>query len=186
MDPRSRRERRDERGFTLIELMIVVAIVAILAAVVVPMFVSESKKVSAKSEVTAMFAEIGAKQDRYKNENGVYLELTCNHSTLTNAAQAVPCTTDSNFLALGIIPPHSKIRCSYTVVVGDKADDPTAAFQPDGITTLSVPTTNPAVGWYVIRAKCNMDNTGSSAPADFSYYVTSSLDQTLQVANEGK
>ena len=44
----SLREPRDERGFTIIELMIVVAIIAILAIVVVPMFTGESKKVIVK------------------------------------------------------------------------------------------------------------------------------------------
>ena len=179
---RTPRGRRLEAGFTLIELMIVVAIVAILAAVVVPMFIGESKKVTAKSEVASWFAELSTKQDRYKSEAGTYLALTCTHSTLTNKAQNVPCTTDASFLALGIIPPTSQTRCNYTVVVGNAGDDPTTAFQPGGITTLSVPTTNPATGWYVLQAQCNMDN---DTTAD-SYYISSSLDATLQVINEGK
>ena len=178
----STRERVDERGFTLIEIMIVVAIIAILAIVVVPTFIGEAKKVSAKSEVTAWFAELAAKQDRYKNEEGSYLDFTCAHGALTNQTQNVPCTSAAEFTALGIIPPSSKSRCNYAVVTGAAGANPTSAFQPDGVTTFSVPTTNPAVGWYVIQAKCNMDNdTGA-----YSYYITSSLDQTLQVANEGK
>lgn len=182
-----RSKARLERGFTLIELMVVVAIIAVLAIIVVPTFVGEAKKVSAKSEVTAMFAELAAKEDRYKNENGAYRELACLHATLTNQSQAVPCTTDTDYLALGILAPTANIRCSYTVVVGNAGTAPTAAYQPDGITTFtsivpSIVPPSPAVGWYVIQAKCNMDNDSGA----YSYYLTSSLDQTLRVANEGK
>ena len=181
----STRERDDERGFTLIELMIVIAIIAVLAVVVVPTFIGEAKKVSAKSEVTAWFAELAAKQDRYKNEAGAYLDFSCTHSSLTNQAQTLPtttCTTTTEFTSLGIIPPTSSTRCNYVVETGAAGADPSTAFKPDGITAFSIPTTNPAAGWYVMYAKCNMDNN----TAAYSYYLTSSLDQTLQVANEGK
>ena len=70
------REGNAERGFTLIELMIVVAIIAILAAVVIPNFMRETTKSKRKAEVTAMFAEIGVKQEQFKTENANYMGLT--------------------------------------------------------------------------------------------------------------
>ncbi|MEG0185715.1 MAG: pilin [Stenotrophomonas sp.] len=48
--------RRSQRGFTLIELMIVIAIVSILAAVSFPQY----QKFIAKSKLSAAFAEISA------------------------------------------------------------------------------------------------------------------------------
>jgi hypothetical protein len=149
---------------------------------VVPMFTGTAKKVTAKSEVSTFFAEISAKEERYKNENGAYLTLTCTLTSITNQKQAIPCTTDANYLALGIIPPESEARCQYIVETGDKGDNPTTSFQPDSVAGASVPTTNPALGWYVLQAKCNMDNN----TAAYSYYLSSSLDQTMQVLNEGK
>ena len=40
-----------QRGFTLVELMIVVALIAVLAAIVVPMFFGEVRRVRGDSEV---------------------------------------------------------------------------------------------------------------------------------------
>ncbi|NVB79597.1 MAG: prepilin-type N-terminal cleavage/methylation domain-containing protein, partial [Kofleriaceae bacterium] len=54
-------QRSGEQGFTIVELMVVVAIIAVLAAIVVPTFTKESKKSKAKSEVGAMFAELGVR-----------------------------------------------------------------------------------------------------------------------------
>ena len=68
-------ELRDKRGFTLIELMIVVAVIAILAAVVIPQFMGSSRKVKAESEVNPLFTEISFRQEQWRGENGSYRAL---------------------------------------------------------------------------------------------------------------
>src|SRR5688572_20234593 len=77
------RDRR--RGFTLLELMIVVALIAILATLVIPSFFSESNRAKAESEVAAVFAELRTKEEAYKVEKGVYLSTGADETDLLPA-----------------------------------------------------------------------------------------------------
>ena len=59
------------KGFTLIELMIVVAVVAILAAIAYPSYqeyVLRSRRVEAQS----LLNDAAARQERFRSQNGVY------------------------------------------------------------------------------------------------------------------
>lgn len=67
----SRPRRRD--GFTLIELMVVVAIVAILAAIAYPSYRDYVRR-SNRAVGQALMAEIGARQERYFSNNNTYAE----------------------------------------------------------------------------------------------------------------
>ena len=182
---RSLREQRDERGFTLIELMVVVAIVAILAAVAVPQFFKESKKVKTMSEVAAMFAEISTKQERFKQESNTYLAATeCPPPTKngTDVGTSPPACVGTQWNPMGIVPTESKIRCGYTVVTGAAGASPAAAFNVSGAApTIVAPTLAPAVGWYVIHAKCDADGNGV-----YGYYVTSNIDSGIKKYKEGE
>jgi general secretion pathway protein G len=63
--------RANQRGFTLIELMVVIAILALLVAVVVPKFVGRSDE--ARVTATAVqLKNIGSALDLYKLDNGLY------------------------------------------------------------------------------------------------------------------
>jgi len=76
----NRMQRDKEKGFTLIELMIVVAILGILAAIAIPNFMRFQAK-SRQSEAKTNLGAIGTTAESYRAENDSY--------TLTPAAAEV-------------------------------------------------------------------------------------------------
>jgi len=77
-------------GFTLIELMIVVAIIGILAAVAIPAFLDYMKK-SKATEAGEQLNAIGKVQKRYYGDNSSY--TTTNGADLPTPATAKDCCT---------------------------------------------------------------------------------------------
>ncbi len=69
--------RNAERGFTLIELMITVAVVGILAAIAYPSYqeyILRSRRVEAQS----LLGEAAARQERWRAQNGSYTTTVSN------------------------------------------------------------------------------------------------------------
>jgi len=59
------------RGFTLIELMVVVVIVAILVGIAYPAYVDQMRK-TRRSEGKALLMELMSAEERHYTENGTY------------------------------------------------------------------------------------------------------------------
>ena len=66
--------RQSAKGFTLIELMIVVAVVAILAAIAYPSY-QEYVMRSRRVEGQAMLNDAAARQERWRAQNGSYMTV---------------------------------------------------------------------------------------------------------------
>jgi type II secretory pathway pseudopilin PulG len=166
----------------MIELMIVVAIVAVLAAVVVPYWVRDSRKGKYAPEVTAMFTEISSKEEAYKSENnGAYLPtLSCPAAPAPNGQNFnTLCVTGANaWQQLRVSAPDSAIRCTYLVAAGSTtATVPTSPAPPAPFAFFAAP-----VGpWYYIVATCDMAGQGGTNATFFQ----SSIDTQLQKANYG-
>ena len=72
---------KDARGFTLIELMIVVVIIAILAAIAIPRFMKATTKAK-QSEAKNILKQIYTMQRAYRQ---MYDTYACNGKTMCSA-----------------------------------------------------------------------------------------------------
>lgn len=66
---------KNEAGFTLIEVMLVVVIIAVLAAIAIPRLTSSAETARRNADITTGH-EVKSALDRYQVENGEYPKLT--------------------------------------------------------------------------------------------------------------
>ena len=63
--------KNPHRGFTLIELMVVVAIIGVLAAIAYPSYLQQTKK-SRRADAKAALLDLATKEERYMSVNNKY------------------------------------------------------------------------------------------------------------------
>jgi len=78
-------KNHSHRGFTLIELMIVVAIVGILASIAYPSYINSVLK-GRRAEGRAALADLLQQQERYMTQKNCYLGFTNSSGTATAVA----------------------------------------------------------------------------------------------------
>jgi prepilin-type N-terminal cleavage/methylation domain-containing protein len=166
---------RAQSGFTILELMVVVAIIAVLAAIAIPAFSSDSRKASAESEVNPMFAELASREEQYGLERGGYLAApACPAAPSTSPQDASGCIANGQpWSTLKVRLPDFKVRCSYAITAG----------APGTVPSPPSPFTMPTSGgaWFYIVATCDMD---SSTTANSRFFI-SNLDAIIQTSKEG-
>jgi prepilin-type N-terminal cleavage/methylation domain-containing protein len=172
--------RDQEAGFTLLEIMIVVALIGILAAIALPSFTRETRKAKGDSEVAAFFGELKVREEQYALENGVYLSTGASETatfpaTPTAAAQTLG-TLPATWQTLKIRTPESTARCGYVVVAGTKTSS------AGSIATTSFGFTPPAKNWFYILAHCDLDGNNTVN----SYYFISNDSSKIQKINYGQ
>lgn len=91
--PKSASGRRLKRGFTLVELLIVMVVVAILAVVALPAF-NDSIRKSRRSEAMAALATLQQAQERWRGNHAAY---TVDLDDLNLAAE-----TSSGYYAIAV------------------------------------------------------------------------------------
>jgi prepilin-type N-terminal cleavage/methylation domain-containing protein len=172
---------RSERGFTILELMIVVGIIAVLATVVVPSWFKDSSKSKAKSEVSTMFGELQTKEEAYMVDNATYFAAAaCPATPAGSQPQDVTACVSlgTQWATLRVALPTNMLLCSYQISTGAPNTVPAL---PAGFTLPPSLTGGVPNSWYFIVATCDMDN---DSTLDSTYYVAS-YDNHLQAQNEG-
>lgn len=154
-------------GFSLLELMTVVAIVGVLSAVAIPTFSNYIYK-SRTAEATEFLGVIRLREESYRAEFGVYCP-TLDASSQPNSIDSLkdsnlvpnpvpgrnsvtwPSPSPTAWLQLGARP-TGPVRFSYGVAAGDPASAPS---------TLGWNTAN-ADFWFVAHAVGDLDGNGVS------------------------
>lgn len=136
----------EQRGFSLVELMIVVAIIAILAAIAIPAFMRFALK-SKTSEATGNLAAIRTCQEAYRAEDDVYL----------------PCAENPGLAGL-IAKPRPWVAPADPPVATYGYDE--IGFEPDGDVRYSYLVTVPSSNVFVAVATGDLD--GDTDDATFT------------------
>lgn len=123
------------KGFTLIELMIVVAIVGILAAVAYPSYVEYIKK-GKRSEAKAGLLEAVQNLERYYSANGTYISGTALAAVFTTSA---PASGAANYTIQVVGTPARSAYQIEAAPVGSMAGDACGNFRitQAGVRSLS-------------------------------------------------
>lgn len=116
------------RGFSLIELMIAVAIIGILLAIAVPSYQNQLRK-GRRAEAQAFLMQVGQRQQQYLLDARTY---ALGGTALTELNLVAP-TSVTDHYAVTVTPAAPTVPPSFTVTA-----TPTSTVQiPDGTLTLT-------------------------------------------------
>jgi len=174
--------RDRQAGFTLIEMMVVIAMIAILAVIALPGYFSESRKSKAFAEVQPMFNDLRIRLEQYMQEHGKYPpttgEIATNPPGAPGTARRTLDLAQQEWKDLKVrVSGSDQVYCNYTWSTG-LANAGTNISAQAALLGFATPTTD----WYYLLAKCDMDGD----PSKFSYYLSSSVNPEIQKLDEGR
>lgn len=140
---------QQSKGFTLIELMIVIAIVAIIAAIAIPAYGEQVGK-SRRAEASRFAGEMQLSLERWRAENPSY--IACTPSPCGSGAYpTVPTATASPFYEIAIVAANTS-STNYRITATPRTG---SAQESDrcGVLTLDRSTNQGKAAWS--NAACN-------------------------------
>jgi type IV pilus assembly protein PilE len=110
------RRRRRQPGFTLIELMIVVAVIAVLAAVALPAFLDSIRK-GRRADAVAALTQVQQAQERWRANRGSYADDS-ELSTAPPDGLGIDATSSNGYYTLAL---SNVSAAGYTVTATAKS-----------------------------------------------------------------
>jgi type IV pilus assembly protein PilE len=130
---------RSVRGFTLIELMIVIAVVAILAAIAIPVFTEQLRK-SRRAEATRGLSDLQLRQEKWRNSHATYVGTDSSATDKTGLGLPISdfydFSLDSTASGTGF-----KVKAVAKAAQADDTGCATMTLQVAGSTVTKSPTT---------------------------------------------
>jgi len=156
--------RKAESGFTLVELMIVVAIIGILAAVAIPNFRNYQMKAKT-SEAKVNLGAIRTSQESYAAENDAYVSNTSYPAMVKGSKTSWASASAGNFTSIGFAPAgdvyyayamNASGQTTFDIVASADIDStPKTSTQAAG--TKYAALAGPVAGWGLFH----IDETGN-------------------------
>ncbi len=108
------------RGFTLLELMIVVAVIAILATIALTAYNKQIRK-SRRAEAKQALSDLIIKQEKWRSNNTAY--GTCNQAVDPVTAAGTACASFNSGLSYYAVAVTANNATSYTMTATPKTAD---------------------------------------------------------------
>ena len=110
---------KKNRGFTLIEILIVMVVIGILAAIAVPSYQSQVRRAT-RSAAQALMMDIANKEQFYLQSQRIYLDCPSPCTSLSAIGVVIP-TEVSNFYTLAITKDDTATPPTFLITATPKA-----------------------------------------------------------------